>query len=101
MGLKGVVETWEGSGQDAYSAVATHLKLSVHRVETLQGSPLCWILPSLPFVMLGYKNGRNSSDPCWQWRCYCGDPLTRHGTTPETPSQCGSHNDAQLVTVVR
>ena len=34
MGLKGVVEVWEGSGQDAYSAVINHM----HRVETLQGN---------------------------------------------------------------
>ena len=38
MGLKGVVEVWEGSGQDAYSAVINHLNLSMHRVETLQGN---------------------------------------------------------------
>ena len=48
LGLTGVVEVWEGSGQDAHSAVHNHLGLSVQRVETLQGecharTPMCQV----------------------------------------------------------
>ncbi len=36
---RAAIEVWEGSGQDAHNVVVHHLNLSVHRVETLQGSP--------------------------------------------------------------
>jgi hypothetical protein len=35
---RAAIEVWEGTGPDAYTAVVHHLKLSIHRVETLQGA---------------------------------------------------------------
>lgn len=36
---RAAVEVWEGSGQDAHDTVVHQLNLSIHRVETLQGTP--------------------------------------------------------------